>query len=109
MRTMTFEEAMAGTVNNKPWGLAANLRKNFKGYIPEVFFYILSIIDIVRAYRYQIHSVTVALTMLLAVYPITTGLPFLEKVPNKFQCQQLSSVKMSNEILNHKISWKTCD
>lgn len=108
MRTLSFEDAMAGTVNARLKTLSHDLKQNFSGYIPEVFFCILSVMDLVRAYKFQVHAAALLLAGLLAVYPLTVGLPFLEKAPKLFKCEQLSSTKMSNEIMNHKISWKPC-
>lgn len=45
---------------------------------------------------------------LMSVMPFTNGLAFLEKVPNKFECEQFSNVRMSDLQQNHMKTWKSC-
>ena len=108
MKVLKFEEAMALTVNRKHYLQSENLRRDFSGYIPSTFFYILSFLDVIRSYRFQVHIITVFMLSTLATYPLTVGLPFMEKAPKAYTCEQLSSNKMSNQMMDHKISWKQC-
>lgn len=81
MRILSYEEAMSATVNVKHMTLSKDLKQNYSGYIPEIFFSILSIIDVVRAYKFQVHSTILVIVSLVAVCPYTVGLAFLEKMP----------------------------
>lgn len=69
MRTLSYDEAMAATVNTRVMTLSEDLRQNFSGYIPEIFFSMLSVIDIVRAYKFQVHATSLVIASLVAVTP----------------------------------------
>mmetsp|Transcript_24027 Transcript_24027/g.36967 ORF Transcript_24027/g.36967 Transcript_24027/m.36967 type:complete len:262 (-) Transcript_24027:1110-1895(-) len=46
---------------------------------------------------------------LLSVFPIVAGMAFLEKAPPKFRCKQFSAERMDNVLMNHQMSWKSCN
>ena len=57
--------------------------------------------SISKNYSYQAFATYLFLSSMLAVYPITSGLAFLEKAPNKFMCERFTAKKMSNNLHEH--------
>ena len=56
--------------------------------------------------KFQGISVFLLISALYAKFPLVGGLSFLEKLPSKFQCYQVTSSKMAN-VEGHG-NWKSC-
>ena len=55
-------------------------------------------------------TITILLITNASMYPYTTGLSFLEKVPGKFECMQMSAAKsMTKDASEHTQRWRRCE
>lgn len=58
---------------------------------------------------YQMLAVAVLIVADLSKDPLSAGLSFLEKIPNKYECLQNSASSMTSNMHDHKYSWKKCN
>lgn len=58
---------------------------------------------------YQIFVVAILIVADLSKDPLSAGLSFLEKIPNKYECLQNSASSMTSNMHDHRYSWKKCN
>ena len=55
--------------------------------------------------KFQVVSIFLLLASLYGKFPLVGGISYLEKVPNKFECYQVTSQKMNTDAVGN---WKSC-